>query len=91
MGIELDELIDVLSHNHEAEFTWKNMTFMIQPEDDHLVMYRFSPDLCYLCKIPCDEPDLVGKNAVLQVLNEKCLDGRSFIELQHEIFVDVIY
>jgi hypothetical protein len=29
MGIELDELIDVLSHNHEAEFTWKNMTFMI--------------------------------------------------------------
>jgi hypothetical protein len=61
MRIELDELIDVLSQNHEAEFTWKNMTFMIQPVDDHLVMYRFSPDLCYLCKIPCDEPDLVGK------------------------------
>jgi hypothetical protein len=91
MGVELDELIDVLSHNHEAEFTWKNMTFMIQPVDDHLVMYRFSPDLCYLSKIPCDSPDLVGKNAVLQVLNEKCLEGRSFIELQHEIFVDVIY
>jgi hypothetical protein len=64
---------------------------MIQPEDDHLVMYRFSPDLCYLCKIPIDGNGLVGKQAVMQVLNEKCLDGHSFIELQNEIFVDVIY
>jgi hypothetical protein len=91
MGFELDELIDLLSRNHEAEFTWKDMVFMIQPEDGHLVMYRFSPDLCYLSKIPNDSPGLVGKNAVVQILNEKCLDGRSFIELQNEIFVDVIY
>ena len=91
MGFELDELIDLLSRNHEAEFTWKDKVFMIQPVDNNLVMYRFSPDLCYLSKIPCDSPGLVGKNAVMQILNEKCLDGRSFIELQNEIFVDVIY
>lgn len=91
LGIGLNELIDLLSRNHEAKFTWRDMEFVIQPVDDYLVLYRFSPDLCNLCKISINGNKLVGENAVMQILNEKCLNGHSFIELQHEIYIDAIH
>lgn len=91
LGIELNELIDLLSRNHEAEFTWKDMKFVIQPSDGDLILYRVTPDLCDLCKTPVSGNGQIGESAVMQILNEKCLDGFSFIELQHEIHVDVIY
>lgn len=90
LGIELSELIDLLSRNHEVEFTWKDMGFVIQPANDHLVLYRFSPSICDICKVSLEGNDLVGENAVMQILNEKCLGGHSFLELQHEIHVDVV-
>jgi hypothetical protein len=90
MGIELSELIDMLAQNHEAEFMWNDMEYMIQPVDDHIILYRSSPDLCDLCKITLSGSNLVGEDIVRKLLNEKCFNGKSFMELQNEITITVI-
>lgn len=106
LGLDISELIELLSTGHEAEFTLHNKRYVIQPEsqtDDEwsLVLYQFEPEVDYLCRISIP-PDSglkneevirwpVGEKRIKQILNERCFDGKSFLDLVDNIHVDNIF
>ena len=106
LGIELDELICLLSRGHEAVFSLNGNQYIIQPVQSaslygDLVMYQFKPHLVWLCRIPIS-PDHsidkapfirwpVGVSMVEQLLNERCLNGKSFMDRLLEIHVDEVF
>lgn len=105
LGIELAELIDLLSTGHEAVFCLDGKEYIIQPEctdtSDDLVMYQSEPEVVYLCRIPIPEENSketsegirygVGKEPVEGILSQKCINGKSFMELIKEIHVEEIF
>ncbi len=105
LGIELEELIDLLSNGHEAVFRLDGKEYIIQPEctdtSDDLVMYQSEPDVVYLCRIPIPKENSketsegirygVGKKPVEDILSQKCICGKSFMELIKEIHVEEIF
>lgn len=105
LGIELEELIDLLSNGHEAVFSRDGKEYIIQPEctdtSDDLVMYQSEPDVVYLCRIPIPKENSkempegirydVGKKTVEKILSQKCISGKSFMELIQEIHVEEIF
>ena len=57
LGIDLEELMDLLSRGHEAVFSLDGKEYIIQTEADEaeqndLVMYQCKPTVEYLCRIP---------------------------------------
>lgn len=107
LGIELDELINLLSTGHEAVFRLDGKEYIIQPEcndeSDDLVLYQSEPEIIYLCRINipisaenCRETSEgirfgVGKEPVEKILSKKCIDGRSFMDLIKKIHVEEIF
>lgn len=106
LGIELNELIDLLSTGHEAIFSLCDKKYIIQLElnevnGDDIVLYQFEPEIKYLCRISVTESFVdyqenrnyfeMYKPFVEKLLNEKCLNGKSFIELKSKIHVDEIF
>ncbi len=90
LGIDLEELVDLLSRGHEAVFSLDGKEYIIQTEADEanqndLVMYQFKPTVEYLCRIPNSE------SAIVTVLNIKCFNGSSFMDLRESIHVDEIF
>lgn len=80
LGIDLEELMDLLSRGHEAVFSLEGKEYIIQTEAEEteqndMVMYQCSPTVEYLCRVPN------GEHAVVAVLNSKCFNGCSFMDL----------
>lgn len=66
LGIELDELICLLSRGHEAVFSLNGNQYIIQPVQSDslygdLVMYQFKPHLVWLCRIPISPDHSIDK------------------------------
>ena len=105
LGIKLEELKELLSIGHEAVFILNGKEYIIQPEyteeSEELVMYQSEPEVIYLCRIPIPKdshtiaPDrircAVGKETVEQMLSQKCIDGKSFMDLIKQIHVEEIF
>ena len=90
LGIDLDEMIDLLSRGHEVVFSLDSKEYIIQTETDdanqeNLVMYQYKPTVDYLCCVPNKE------DAVATVLNAKCLGEGSFMDLIGVIHVDEVF
>ncbi len=98
LGITLEELVDLLSRGHEAVFTLDNNEYILQPEGTDFVLYQNQPTLIYLCRVPLVQNDThnnancgMWKDAVEAIINEKCFDGKSFMDLLKNIHVDEIF
>lgn len=105
LGIELEELIDLLSTGHEAVFHLDGKEYIIQPEcndvSDDLVLYQSEPKVIYLCRITIPAKNSketsegirygVGKEPVEEILSQKCIDGKSFMDLIKKIHVEEIF
>lgn len=88
LGIELEELIDLLSRGHEATFSLDGREYSIQADglnQSDLVLYQYKPTVNYLCRVPN------GEGAIVTVLNAKCIHGCSFMDLLEHIHVDEIF
>ena len=95
----------MLSIGHEAVFVLNGKEYIIQPEyteeSEELVMYQSEPEAIYLCRIPIQKdthttvPDgircTVGKDIVEQMLSQKCMGGKSFLDLIEQIHVEEIF
>ncbi len=95
-GISMNELCELISHNHEAEFEYNGTTFVLQPEvnDDktYLVIWDCTPDAAKCiakCEITVDGD--IPQEIIDAVLSEKCFDGKSFLEIENDIIVTVIF
>ena len=54
-------------------------------EQNDLVMYQYKPVVKYLCRVPN------GESAITTVLNSKCFNGCSFLDLLESIHVNKIF
>ena len=96
IGITMSELRERLASGHEAEFTYKGLTYVIQPEvangQPQLSIWDCSNanGKC-ICSYPIPEKGDIPTEAIDAVLNSKCFDGKSFIDIEKAVTVEVIY
>lgn len=89
-GITLEELMDKLMHGHEAEFTYDGCEYSIEPEMEE----GDSVIKIWQCNT---EPRCIRKAAVRngrdleKLLNEKCFQNKSFLEIEDQITVETIF
>ena len=83
MNFELKELYDELLNNHEEEFVYNKKTYVLQPEvkgkKEYLVIYSLDGE--YLAKEEITN-GVIDKQLIDRILNIKCFDGKSFIEVK---------
>ena len=95
-GISMNEMCELISHYHDAEFEYNGTTCVLQPEvnDDktYLVIWDCTPDAekCIAKHAVGIEGD-IPETVINAVLSEKCFDGKSFLEIENDITVTVIY
>lgn len=95
-GIQMNELYDLISHCHEAEFEYNGTTYVLQPEVNdskpYLVIWDCTPDVAKcIAKQEIGVDGDIPQEVIDAVLSEKCFDGKSFVEIEQEITVTVIY
>lgn len=98
-GITMPELYEWLVHCHEAEFTYHGTTYVLQPEADlndkektYLVIWELIPgkEKC-ISKFPIPQEGNIPKERIDAIMNDKCFGGKSFMEIEKDVRVDVIY
>lgn len=95
-GITMDELYELISHNHEAEFEYQGTTYVLQPEvkdkETYLVIWNCTPDNAHcIARYEVPPEGDIPREIIDNVLSEKCFDGKSFLEIEGAITVTVIY
>ncbi|MCF0231836.1 MAG: hypothetical protein HUJ63_06155 [Enterococcus sp.] len=95
IGIKMSELIDLISYGHEAEFSYHGKKYVLQSEliDDKafLVIWDCSPNGICLCRLEIPEHGDIPTKVIEQLLNEKCFNGKSFMDIEKDVSVDVIF
>lgn len=95
-GITMNELYELISHCHEAEFEYGGTTYVLQPEVNgnkaYLVIWDCTPDAAKcIAKHDTEAEGDIPQSVIDAVLSEKCFNGKSFKEIEQEITVTVIY
>ena len=94
--IEMNELKELISYCHKAEFEYNNTTYVLQPEvsgdKTYLVIWDCTPDAAKcIAKHKTETDGDIPQYVIDAVLSEKCFDGKSFLEIEQNITVTVIY
>ncbi len=95
-GITMKELRELISHYHDAEFEYKGITYVLQPEVNdgktYLVIWNCTPDSAKcICKHEIGDCKDIPQAVIDAVLTDKCFDGKSFLEIEKDVTVTVIY
>ncbi len=97
IGMTIDEFCDFISHNHEAEFTYKSILYVIQPEKTqgaaYLTIWRCDNEVgVCICRqlIPVKGMD-IPSDVIYKVLNEKCFEGKSFCDIEKDIIIETVF
>ena len=92
----MNELNELISHSHEAEFEYNGTTYVLQPEVDgdkeYLVIWDCTPNAekCIVKQEIATDGD-IPQEVIDAVLTQKCFNGKSFLEVEQDITVTVIY
>lgn len=93
-GTSMAELYERIMHSHEAEFTYNGATYMLQPiatdEKAWLVLDCIDTSK-RLCQHEIPMNGNIPQSCIDAVLSKKCFNGKSFLEIEQEITVTVIY
>ena len=95
-GITMNEMCELISHYHDAEFEYSGTTYVLQPEVNdnktYLVIWDCAPDAekC-IAKHEIESDGDIPQSVIDAVLSKKCFNGKSFIEIENLITVTVIY
>lgn len=95
-GITMNELYELISHYHDAEFEYDGTTYVLQPEVNdnktYLVIWdcTSNAEKC-IAKCDVDAEGEIPQSVIDVVLSEKCFYGKSFLEIEKDIEVTVIY
>ena len=95
-GITMNEMCELISHYHDAEFEYNGATYVLQPEvnDDktYLVIWDCTPNAAKcIAKHEIEGEGDIPQSVIDAVLSEKCFNGKSFMEIENLITVPVIY
>lgn len=95
-GITMNEFYELISHFHDAEFEYNGTTYVLQPEVNnskaYLVIWDCTPNAekC-IAKHEIDAEGDIQQSVIDAILSEKCFNGKSFLEIEKEIEVTVIF
>ena len=92
----MGELYELISHCHDAEFEYNGTTYVLQPEVDdnktYLVIWDCTPDAAKcIAKQEIGVNEVIPQSVIDAVLSEKCFNGKSFMEIEKNVTVTVIY
>ena len=95
-GISIDELYENIINSHDIEFIYNNKIFVIQTEiDDNnafLVIWNCDQNFSKcLSKYKIPDQNTIPKSVIDKILNDKCIDGRPFMDLEKDIKVTIVY
>lgn len=94
-GITFEEFYEYMEHWHEAEFLYKEMTYVLQPEvyqkKTYLVIWKVSSEPRCISRHPIPEIGAIPRSDILAVLNDKCFDGKSFLEIEKDVTIETIF
>ena len=95
IGITIKELRNLLTVGHEVEFTYNGVTYVLRPEitdgRSYLVIWDCAPSGKCLCSYPIPEKGEIPAECLDAVLIDQCFGGKSFMEVESHITVDVIF
>ena len=93
MGCTLKEIYESLEHNGEVEFEYNAQVYVVQPEiiehEHYLTISTVNlySDNNFVLKEKIFSETSVDKESIDRVLNAKCFDGKSFIDIEKDIKV----
>lgn len=93
-GISMVELYERIMYSHEVEFIYDGVTYILQPiatDEKAWLIIDCIDTSKRLCRYEIPMNGNIPKEAIDAVLSEKCFSGKSFIEIEQEITVAVIY
>lgn len=94
-GIEMDEFRELISYWHEAEFEYRNREYILQPEYADgkcwLVIWECAEEGGCICRYEMPEHRDIPQEIIQKVLEEKCFDGQSFLDIEREVTVTMIF
>ncbi len=90
IGTTLEELKDKLLHGHEVEFTYDGCEYSIESEMEEgesvIKIWKCNTEpRCITKAIVRNEKDLE------KLLNEKCFQNKTFLEIEDQITVETIF
>ena len=96
-GIRLVKLYEFLTYNGEIEFEYNGVPYVIQPVAEegrhYLVIWTAYADKENIC-IAKEEKEgdfKVEKEVIDKVINKKCFDGKSLLEIHNDIeIIDIM-
>ncbi len=95
IGIEMDELLEWLTHCHEAVFHFHEKEYVLQPEvrdtGTYEVIWCLAPPAQCVGEVPIPPCGDIPADCLQEIMNLPCLDGKSFNEAEAEITVDIIF
>lgn len=95
-GISFEELYEYVSNSHDIEFTYNKTNYVLQTEVGdkgyYLVIWNCNQKKPH-CIVKYEIPNinLMPKLTIDKILNTRCFDGKSFMEIEDSIVVDIIY
>lgn len=95
-GMKMKELYELISHCHEAEFEYDGTTYVLQPEVNkgkaYLVIWDYTPDSekC-IAKHEISAEGDIPRGVIDAILSDRCFDGKTFLEIEQDVTITVIY
>ena len=95
-GITMNEMCELISHYHDAEFEYNGTTYVLQAEVNdnktYLVIWDCTPEAAKcIAKHEIYVEEDIPQEVIDAVLSEKCFNGKSFLEIEKDVTVTVIY
>ena len=94
-GLTTQELYDALKNHHEVEFQFNGETFVIQPETEgssaFLTLWRIDDDPACISKTAVSLDDMSSDHEINTFLEERCFDGKSFLDIAEQVTVTIVY
>lgn len=88
------ELYERIIYSHEAEFIYDGATYILQPiaiDEKAWLIIDCVDTSQRLCKHEIPMSGNIPRSVIDAVLSEKCFNGKSFVEIEKDITVTVIY
>lgn len=96
-GSSFSEIIYALSHNHEIEFVYKGIEHKLEPamngNQSYLIIYQIDPfKTLEELSLGIDETGAspTPREKIIEILNCKCFDGKSFYEIEKDVEITAI-
>ena len=96
-GSSFSEIIYALSHNHEIEFVYKGIEHKLEPamngNQSYLIIYQIDPfKTLEELSLGIDETGAspIPREKIIEILNCKCFDGKSFYEIEKDVEITAI-